>query len=280
MFKTESFRALLSPWFLTALALLLLNDFALKTVFANAITGKLSDFAGLFCFPLFVSCFLPRRRGLVYVATAVTFCAWKSPLSQIVIDLSNSFLAIPIGRIVDYTDLLALAVLPISYAIADHKENDYGGPVNRTPVLASLIIVSVFAFSATQFVNERGVTIDRAYRFEMSRGEFERQFRGLEGVNGVEIEKQTDAWPQNEYPNVKTQPNTYYVHFNLNEKYCDANDLGIFSSIRDDGSRIVLEEFSSIHYWCPTAPAQADKEQLTSLFEEKIVLPLGGTLVK
>ena len=44
---------LTSPGFVVGLSLLLLNDLFLKARFHNPLTGKLSDFAGLFVFPLF-----------------------------------------------------------------------------------------------------------------------------------------------------------------------------------------------------------------------------------
>jgi len=46
--------AMLHPIAWSALVLLLLNDHYLKQTFGNALTGKLSDVAGLIVFPLFV----------------------------------------------------------------------------------------------------------------------------------------------------------------------------------------------------------------------------------
>ena len=78
--------ALLAPPALGALALLLLNDFVLKPAFHNALTGKLSDFAGLFLFAVFWIAVFPRHRGLVVLATAAGFVFWKSPAAQPLID--------------------------------------------------------------------------------------------------------------------------------------------------------------------------------------------------
>lgn len=56
---------ILHPLFLVCLALLLCNDFWLKEEFSNVITGKLSDFTGLFIFPFFWSAFFPKyTRGI------------------------------------------------------------------------------------------------------------------------------------------------------------------------------------------------------------------------
>ena len=57
-------QSLASPAFITALALLVVNDFALKGLFHNALTGKVSDFAGLFALTLFVATLWPRHARI------------------------------------------------------------------------------------------------------------------------------------------------------------------------------------------------------------------------
>jgi len=99
--------------FLICLSLLLLNDFFLKTIFHNYLTGKLSDVCGLFIFPIFWSVFFPKHKAQVFFATALLFSFWKSPYSNSFIEFfSTSFF--PIQRIVDVSDLIALAMLPIA----------------------------------------------------------------------------------------------------------------------------------------------------------------------
>ncbi len=57
---------LLSPWALVSVAIILINDHALKGAFGNMVTGKLSDVAGVFLFPLLLlSVFEVLRRNLV-----------------------------------------------------------------------------------------------------------------------------------------------------------------------------------------------------------------------
>ena len=113
--NSQSQRILLSPLFLLGLIVLLLNDFYLKAQFNNFLTGKLSDFAGLFIFPLFFAAFFPKRKLLIYFLTGFLFVFWKSPFSQSEIDLWNSISLFNLGRVIDYTDLLAVLVLPLSY---------------------------------------------------------------------------------------------------------------------------------------------------------------------
>ncbi len=49
----ERLKYLVSPLFIFVLFLLIINDFFLKAAFHNTFTGKLSDFSGLFIFPIF-----------------------------------------------------------------------------------------------------------------------------------------------------------------------------------------------------------------------------------
>ncbi|MDB5035444.1 MAG: hypothetical protein JWQ98_2685 [Chlorobi bacterium] len=101
--------------FIGAIAILILNDFYLKSAYPGLITGKLSDIAGLFAFPLFVTSFLPGKKNVVYAVTAIGFIAWKLPLFCVIINVVNSLLPFQIGRTVDYSDYLALIMLPVSF---------------------------------------------------------------------------------------------------------------------------------------------------------------------
>src|SRR5687768_8712248 len=93
---------LASPAFLISLVLLLLNDFVFKPQFHNGVTGKLSDFAGLFAFSLFWTAFFPRRKTFICLSTALLFVFWKSTYSQSAIDGWNSLPFFDIARTVDY----------------------------------------------------------------------------------------------------------------------------------------------------------------------------------
>lgn len=99
--------------FVICLLTLLVNDFYLKTQFHNAVTGKLSDFCGLFVFVCFWSALFPTKKLLVNFLTALLFILWKSPYAQAFIySFSQNFYGI--HRVVDITDLFALIVLPIA----------------------------------------------------------------------------------------------------------------------------------------------------------------------
>ena len=94
-----------------------MNDHVLKDAYHNWFTGKLSDFAGVLILPLFLAYVFNTRSQSVIVATALFFVYWKSPLSQGLIEGINATGLLHYGRVVDYTDLLALVVLPLSWRI-------------------------------------------------------------------------------------------------------------------------------------------------------------------
>jgi len=113
-------QALLHPAWLTAVALLVLNDHLLKgSVWAGVLTGKLSDFAGLFLAPVLVAALLRRRRpgGVIAcaVAVGVVFAAinlW--PAAALAWDALWRALGWGWHTTVDPTDLMALPMVPLS----------------------------------------------------------------------------------------------------------------------------------------------------------------------
>ena len=134
---------LYKKWFLIAVFLLIMNDFFLKHQFHNVLTGKLSDFVGLFAFPYFISLF-SKRIKLIYFLTALFFMYWKIEASQPLIDYLNN-VGFNLYRVVDYTDFMALLILPISY-----KYRQELILLKTSRVINTLIIlVSCFSFVAT-----------------------------------------------------------------------------------------------------------------------------------
>ncbi|MCJ8153974.1 hypothetical protein MKJ01_09415 [Chryseobacterium sp. SSA4.19] len=145
----ERLRPIMSLPFIICLGLLLLNDFYLKAVYHNILTGKLSDLCGLFIFPIFWSVLKPKYRSQIFIATAVFFIYWKSAYSQSFIDFfSSAFFRIE--RTVDVTDLLTLPVLALAWfslkndlehpkaSAWQHKFNPYG-----------IAAIAVFSFYST-----------------------------------------------------------------------------------------------------------------------------------
>lgn len=133
-----------SKGFIIGLIILLLNDHFLKSTFHNWFTGKISDVAGLFIFPIFFAVILPKYKKHIYWITALGFIVWKSPFSTGLIDFINASNIIYLKRVIDWTDLLALFILPASLFYS----NQYKEKTFRLSPLPVIIITS-FAFIAT-----------------------------------------------------------------------------------------------------------------------------------
>jgi hypothetical protein len=130
-----SFRSLKHPLTLASIGLLLLNDHVLKTAMPSALTGKLSDFAGLFFFPFLLAAFLslpldrlrlPSRRtaalafGLTLLGfTLIKTLPWANALTVAAL---TRLLGWPVQIARDPTDLLALTVLWPAWRLWIHLE--------------------------------------------------------------------------------------------------------------------------------------------------------------
>src|SRR5262245_38872672 len=147
MIRADRLQSLASPAFIAALALLIINDFALKPLFHNGLTGKLSDFAGLFALTLFVSTFWPRHRRLWACVIALSFTFWKTSYAEPLIEAWNA--AVPFvlefGRTVDLTDLVALPMIPLAVWAAPRLEPL---PLPRA-LQVGLAVLAPLAFTAT-----------------------------------------------------------------------------------------------------------------------------------
>jgi len=142
---TRNIKLLTSLWFLFGLIILLLNDCILKEVYGNWITGKLSDFAGLFVFPLFWTTLFPKHKNKIFIFTAIAFVYWKSPYSQVLINTWNTIGLWNIYRTIDYSDVIAFTILPFAYHIETLKEKII--TIRITPYVP--LAVCVYAFVAT-----------------------------------------------------------------------------------------------------------------------------------
>lgn len=129
---------LTSPPPLAAVALLALNDHVFKAAWPGPVTGKLSDLAGLFYFPLLLTAAArlavgaartltgappgarvpPLRRWHLTAAVALTGLAFTAinldPRAMAAWDAALS-LVTPSRGTTDPTDLIALAMLPLSW---------------------------------------------------------------------------------------------------------------------------------------------------------------------
>ncbi len=158
-----------NPVFLISLGVLILNDWFLKAIFHNTITGKLSDFAGLIALPFFLSLFFIKQKKAIHILVGVLFIFWKSTWSQSLINICNQ-IGLPVYRTVDYSDLIALPCIFISYLLLKNKRD-----LKLRPFLSKTVIIcSSIAFIATSMPpreNRKYVDINKEYVFNFSKRE-------------------------------------------------------------------------------------------------------------
>ena len=168
-------RLLTDKLFLLGLIILLTNDFIFKYEVGGLITGKLSDISGLFIFPFFWSVLFDRQRLNIYILTTLTFILWKLPLSTDIINIMNQVVGTNFYRVIDYTDLLTIIVIPFSYRYLNDRIKNYQQQdqyLTTAPILISL--VSLFAFVATTLPRQevkQKLTIDEKLICNLGKGE-------------------------------------------------------------------------------------------------------------
>jgi hypothetical protein len=238
-----------SCWFIVALALLLLNDFLLKALYGNVLTGKISDFAGLFVFPLFWTCLLPKHKAKIFWFTFIFFIFWKSPFSQTFIGLWNANIPIQLHRTVDYTDLIALAILPLAYQFHSHRATVRLFDVNP----AVPLIVCAFAFVATSY--RTAIPLNSTYQFKLSKDTIISRIDALDSLSyGREL-----SFSKNDSDTVDlTIPSSYcFTAFEVRIAVTKVND------------NVTELTVLSAEHKCPEGAR--DKEELIKEFESAIV---------
>lgn len=147
-----NYKNLLNYAFCFGLVLLVLNDHFLKEAFGNWYTGKISDFAGVLILPMFIKFLFSTSTQKSIVSTIVLFTFWKSPFSQFMIDGFNSIGLFHINRIIDYTDLMAFMILPLSLFVLNNLEKfelKFRYPSTQKLATNLLLFCSIIAFVAT-----------------------------------------------------------------------------------------------------------------------------------
>ncbi|SFN07605.1 hypothetical protein SAMN05421594_0836 [Chryseobacterium oleae] len=103
--------------FISCLAILFLNDHFFKFQYTSWFTGKLSDVVGIILLPMLLTYLFPKLKQYSVFVAGFLFAFWKSPYSENLIQLYNTVSPIPLHRVVDYTDLLVLLLLPVPYIL-------------------------------------------------------------------------------------------------------------------------------------------------------------------
>ncbi len=164
------------PLFLASVFVLIVNDWILKSALHNTLTGKLSDFAGLFAFPYLFAVLFPRYAGTIHISTGILFIYWKSTLSQPLIDFINE-IGVPVSRVVDPTDFIALISILASYFVFKraHRQQATNTSSSLRPVMSfGVILISCFAFMATTMPPgqmKQFADINKEYSFDFSKRE-------------------------------------------------------------------------------------------------------------
>lgn len=175
--KIEKVRnsALVFNWiFITGLLVLALNDHCFKWVFSNWFTGKISDFAGLLIFPMFLQFLFPRLSRISVLLTGVFFVFWKLPVSTPFIEFYNKIAIIPITRTVDYSDFIALSILPFSQYVIQRIDLFKIGSISPAYLTCLIVIPAGVIFMATSppvsyYMKPGGdIHIGKSYRLKVS----------------------------------------------------------------------------------------------------------------
>ena len=261
---------LTAPLFLLGLICLLLNDLFLKYEFHNGLTGKLSDFAGLFIFPYFFSAYRPNKAKVFYWATVAIFILWKSPISQSFIDFFNSY-GIGVGRVIDYSDLVALLVLPLSFQYHLNR-------LNRTASVGKLQTFAIsaaafFSFCATTLPQEKvdlKIDTDRSYILEMSKEELFKSLSPGHLYSDPQVNNYTDS--------------LFYLYFRIPDTRADVTGLATVYAIDSTKVKVHLDSIL-FSYVEGNFLGGVDKDQIEkvksfraidyeNLFEEYFIKPV------
>ena len=264
----RSFHALVSPGFVACTSLLILNDFVLKQHFHNELTGKLSDFAGLFVFPFFWATLVPRLKTTVYLSTALSFILWKSIYAQPLIEALNLMLPFSIGRTVDPTDLLALLVLPASYRYrsafnrcrsGSSRKQDVHGARRRQLAVCGVGAISLFAFTATTYEDDQTISYAKEYEFNVPKQEL---VRGL-------FDTDLDHVDRNERVAMLEGDETEFYTGVLDKKICKTKGLA-FMDVHARGAERSVLELDFVLYSCDYQAPEHEREFLAE-FERAVV---------
>ena len=155
---------ILNPIFILSVSILFINDHFLKKYLDNFVTGKLSDFSGLFAFPIFLYVLFGK-----YINTKISKISLiiGNGLFFILLQVRSFLTIIPLSQInltPDYTDLIALSVLPFSYFFINNTPNERKNVSGNLKFHAIVIIIfSSFTFFATSFVGHSKILLNEAF---------------------------------------------------------------------------------------------------------------------
>lgn len=159
-FRT-ALRAFSHPLSLFSIMLLLVNDHILKVVAPSYLTGKLSDFAGLFFFPYLLAGlfglvgepfgFSPRQIArAAFGFTTLWFAGLKTVpwLNTFTAEMAEILLGHSTFYVLDLTDLISLLFLPFSWKLWRRIEREHP-PLSFKPIQVCAFGLAVLGTMAT-----------------------------------------------------------------------------------------------------------------------------------
>lgn len=176
--------------FLLGLVVLVLNDHYFKLAYPNWFTGKVSDFAGLFILPIFLSSLFNKCVKANYLCTALAFLIWKSPIVEPLITAGNA-IGIPFHRTVDYSDLIALTILPLSYWYL--TTIPVSGTINTRLAINTLAVISFIGLTATSMAPNFAGEINKSYKLKTTKSELLKELEGLNCEFRTEVSDTGDS---------------------------------------------------------------------------------------
>lgn len=235
---------------MAAVMVLVLNDLLLKQAFGNFVTGKLSDFAGVWALAYFITVLLGWPGTVSALVVAVGFTFWKSPASDGLIEVWNAFAWPAIGRTIDWTDLVALTVLVFLPHKGTHVQTP--GPQRlRTWANAGIACVALAAFVATQRQGDH-VCCSGAFRFTGTEAAL---ISRLEDIGAKHVRR---------YDQLSDERGAWYS-FTLPQKYC-GKPVNASIQVREDrGAAQVLVRV--LTYNCGTG----NDAEVQDLFDRLII---------
>jgi len=158
-------KLLIHPYFILSLLVLIINDYIGKPLMPGILTGKLSDFSGLFVFIVFLYVIFPFNAKTISaikylcIFVGIFFTLWKLAPVEYIFDSLQSVIHIPMPhRVKDITDLSALIMLPISYffLINQTKNNKVAQSMNfvRKLAICAIMVITSLAIMATSIVSQ------------------------------------------------------------------------------------------------------------------------------
>lgn len=173
----KKFERVLHPFYLIFFSVLILNDIYFKSEFTSVVSGKLSDFTGVFClyiflYELFHIRFNPKSSK-IYSSLIVIICFGALQFSAVIIFLNEALMHIGIYGLnltPDKSDLIALVMIPFG-TVFIRKTESYSLKMKANYKLNLKVMIftgSCFWFVATSFVGFKTVSNNKRFALKES----------------------------------------------------------------------------------------------------------------